>query len=38
MARLSYLDKDDLKEEDKELLARGINLHRILVHSPGAAP
>ncbi|MDE0815690.1 MAG: carboxymuconolactone decarboxylase family protein [Alphaproteobacteria bacterium] len=37
MARLSYLDKDDLKEEDKELLARGINLHRILVHSPGAA-
>jgi alkylhydroperoxidase family enzyme len=37
MARLPYLDKDDLKDEDKDLLARGINLHRLLVHSPGAA-
>ncbi len=37
MARLPYLDKDDLKDDDKDLLARGINLHRLLVHSPGAA-
>jgi hypothetical protein len=37
MARLPYLDKDALKDEDKELLARNMNLHRILAHSPGAA-
>lgn len=37
MARLPYLDKDDLKDDDKELLARNMNLHRILAHSPGAA-
>ena len=36
MARLPYLDKDDLKPEDQELLKRSINLHRILAHSPGA--
>ena len=36
MARLPYLDKEDLKPEDQELLARGINLQKILVHSPGA--
>ncbi len=36
MARLPYLDKEDLKAEDQELLARNINLHRLLVHSPGA--
>jgi alkylhydroperoxidase family enzyme len=36
MARLPYLDKDDLKPEDQELLKRSINLHRVLVHSPGA--
>ncbi len=35
MARLPYLDKDDLQPEDRELLKRGINLHRMLVHSPG---
>ena len=33
MARLPYLDKEDLKPEDQELLARGINLQKILVHS-----
>ena len=36
MARLPYLDKEDLKPEDQELLKRNINLHRILAHSPGA--
>jgi len=36
MARLSYLEVDDLKPEDRDLLARGINLQKILVHSPGA--
>ncbi|QQS11357.1 MAG: carboxymuconolactone decarboxylase family protein [Rhodospirillales bacterium] len=37
MARLPYLTKDDLKAEDKELLARDIALYRILSHSPDAA-
>lgn len=37
MARIPYLDVDDLAEEDKDLLKRGINLHRALVHSPGGA-
>ena len=37
MARLPYLEKGNLKPGDRELLARGINLHKILVHSPGAA-
>ena len=37
MARLPYLDKADLTPEDQDLLARGINLHRALAHSPGAA-
>ena len=36
MARLPYLEKKDLKPEDQELLKRDINLHKILVHSPGA--
>ncbi len=37
MARIPYLDVDDLVEDDKELLKRPINLHRALVNSPGAA-
>ncbi len=37
MARLPYLDKADLLPEQQDLLARNINLHRMLVHSPGAA-
>lgn len=37
MARLPYLDKADLAPEDADLLARDINLHKILVHNPGAA-
>ena len=34
MARLRYLDRDDLAEEDKRLLDRPANLFRLLVHSP----
>ena len=36
MARLPYLEKKDLKPEDQDLLARGINLQKFLAHSPGA--
>ncbi len=34
MARLSYLNQEDLAEEDKRLLDRPTNLFRLLVHSP----
>ncbi|MFP6749763.1 MAG: carboxymuconolactone decarboxylase family protein [Alphaproteobacteria bacterium] len=37
MARIPYLDVDDLAAEDRDLLKRDINLHRALVHSPGGA-
>ena len=37
MARLPYLDQADLAPADQDLLKRGINLHRQLVHSPGMA-
>lgn len=37
MARVPYLDKADLAAENQDLLARGINLLRALVHSPNAA-
>ncbi len=37
MARLPYLDKADLSPEDADVLARDINLHRVLAHNPGAA-
>lgn len=37
MARLPYLDEDDLAEADKGLLKRNINLHRALAHSPDGA-
>ena len=37
MARLPYLDKDDLAPGDRDVLARDINLDRILAHSPAAA-
>jgi alkylhydroperoxidase family enzyme len=37
MARLPYLDQAELAPEHRHLLARSINLHRALVHSPGAA-
>jgi alkylhydroperoxidase family enzyme len=37
MARVPYLDESDLPPEHRDLLKRGINLHRALVHSPHAA-
>ncbi|NKB55886.1 MAG: carboxymuconolactone decarboxylase family protein [Alphaproteobacteria bacterium] len=37
MARLPYLNEEDLAEGDKDLLKRGMNLHRLLAHSPEAA-
>ena len=37
MARLPYLEKSDLAEADQEILARDINLYKILAHSPDAA-
>jgi alkylhydroperoxidase family enzyme len=36
MARLPYLNKEDLKPEDQEILNRNINLYRIMAHSPKA--
>jgi alkylhydroperoxidase family enzyme len=36
MARLPYLNQDDLPEEHKRLLERPANLFRALVHSPDA--
>ena len=37
MGRLPYLTAEDLSPENRDLLKRGINLHRALVHSPEAA-
>jgi alkylhydroperoxidase family enzyme len=37
MARLPYLDQSDLAPEHQDLLARNINLFRLMVHSPGGA-
>ncbi|MGA8550110.1 MAG: carboxymuconolactone decarboxylase family protein [Stellaceae bacterium] len=37
MARLPYLDKSDLLPKHQDLLARNINLYRLLAHSPRAA-
>lgn len=37
MARLPYLEKADLAPEDQPLLARDINLHKLLAHNPAAA-
>jgi alkylhydroperoxidase family enzyme len=34
MARIPYLDKADLAEENRDLLSRNINLYRALAHSP----
>jgi alkylhydroperoxidase family enzyme len=36
MARLTYLNPEDLAEEGQRLLARPANLYRLLVHSPDA--
>ncbi len=37
MARVPYLDPDDLAPENRDLLKRPITLHRALVHSPNGA-
>ena len=37
MARVPYLDRDKLKPEHQDLLARNISLMRALTHSPNAA-
>jgi alkylhydroperoxidase family enzyme len=37
VARLPYLDKPDVLPEHQDLLARNINLYRLLAHSPRAA-
>lgn len=37
MARVPYLSVEDLAESDRDLLKRGITLHRALVNSPNAA-
>ena len=37
MARLPYLDKSDVLPEHEDLLARNLNLYRVLAHSPRAA-
>lgn len=37
MARVPYLNVDDLKEEDRDLLASGIDLHKAMANSPGLA-
>jgi hypothetical protein len=33
MARVPYLDPSDLPAEHKDLLARNLNLFRVMVHS-----
>src|ERR1700730_14940106 len=37
MARLPYLDRSDLLPEHQDLLARNLNLYRVLAHAPRAA-
>jgi AhpD family alkylhydroperoxidase len=37
MARVPYLDRSDLLPEHQDLLARNLNLYRVLAHSPRAA-
>ncbi|MCC7348628.1 MAG: carboxymuconolactone decarboxylase family protein [Variibacter sp.] len=36
MARLPYLNKEDLAPADQDILSRNINLYRIMAHSPQA--
>ncbi|MCC7273696.1 MAG: carboxymuconolactone decarboxylase family protein, partial [Alphaproteobacteria bacterium] len=36
MARVPYLDREDVAPENRDLLARNINLYRALVNSPNA--
>jgi alkylhydroperoxidase family enzyme len=37
MALVPFLDRQDMKPEDRDALVRDINLYRALAHSPGAA-
>jgi len=37
MARIPYLDAEDLPEDQRDLLKRPISLHRALTNSPGGA-
>lgn len=37
MARLPYLERSDLLPEHQDLLARNLNLYRVMAHSPRAA-
>lgn len=37
MARVPYLEKNDVASEHHDMLGRNINLYRALVHSPNAA-
>jgi alkylhydroperoxidase family enzyme len=37
MARVPYLDEKDVAPEDRAIFARGLNLYRVLAHSPKAA-
>ena len=37
MARLPYLEPNELAPEDRELLDRNLNLYKILAHSPAGA-
>lgn len=36
MARVPYLDQSDLAPENRDLLARNVNLYRAMTHSPDA--
>ena len=37
MARVRYLSEAEVAPEHRDLLARNLNLHRALIHSPGGA-
>jgi alkylhydroperoxidase family enzyme len=37
VSRLPYLNREDISPEYQDIIARGLNLHRVLLHSPGAA-
>jgi len=37
MARLPFLEREDLAEEHRKLLDRNINLFKVMTHSPGGA-
>jgi alkylhydroperoxidase family enzyme len=37
MARVNYLNASDVQPDERELFRRGLNLYRVLAHSPQAA-